>query len=201
MSQEIKAIETHYDGYRFRSRLEARWAVFFNAVGLEYEYEKEGFELSRRYLPDFWLPQLECWIEIKGEHITERDITLCKELAEHTDTTVYLIEKLPSSKPFAIYFPREYEYETGHLSRDCYWVESPCCRKIYIDDSTLNNEGYFNYGKTHWCTCLFLYSPTILIHKDNHFLEECYKLSKMARFEHGEIPSTEKHPDYARRIK
>ena len=27
MSQNIKAKETYYDGYRFRSRLEARWAV------------------------------------------------------------------------------------------------------------------------------------------------------------------------------
>ena len=41
---EIKAIETVYNGYRFRSRLEARWAVFFEAAGIEYEYEPEGFE-------------------------------------------------------------------------------------------------------------------------------------------------------------
>lgn len=34
VSNDIKAIETEYDGHRFRSRLEARWAVFFNAVGL-----------------------------------------------------------------------------------------------------------------------------------------------------------------------
>ena len=27
---DIKAIETYYKGYRFRSRLEARWAVFFD---------------------------------------------------------------------------------------------------------------------------------------------------------------------------
>jgi len=40
---EIKAIETVYNGYKFRSRLEARWAVFFDALGIEYEYEKEGF--------------------------------------------------------------------------------------------------------------------------------------------------------------
>ena len=39
MRQNIKAKETYYDGYRFRSRLEARWAVFFNNIGLEYEYE------------------------------------------------------------------------------------------------------------------------------------------------------------------
>ena len=37
MRQNIKAKETYYDGYRFRSRLEARWAVFFNNIGLEYE--------------------------------------------------------------------------------------------------------------------------------------------------------------------
>jgi hypothetical protein len=51
----IKAIETQYKGYRFRSRLEARWAVFFDAVGLNFEYEKEGFDLGEvgYYLPDF----------------------------------------------------------------------------------------------------------------------------------------------------
>ena len=36
---DIRAIETSYDGYRFRSRLEARWAVFFNEAGIEYQYE------------------------------------------------------------------------------------------------------------------------------------------------------------------
>ena len=29
----IQVIETAYKGYRFRSRLEARWAVFFDAIG------------------------------------------------------------------------------------------------------------------------------------------------------------------------
>ena len=33
-SARIKAIETSYKGYLFRSRLEARWAVFFDALGL-----------------------------------------------------------------------------------------------------------------------------------------------------------------------
>lgn len=52
---EIKAIETEYNGYRFRSRLEARWAVFFDSLGVKYEYEPEGFILpsGKRYLPDF----------------------------------------------------------------------------------------------------------------------------------------------------
>ena len=64
---QIKAIETVYKGYRFRSRLEARWAVFFDALGVKWEYEKEGFDLGEAgwYLPDFWLPELGVWAEIK----------------------------------------------------------------------------------------------------------------------------------------
>ena len=57
VAQRIKAIETHWKGYRFRSRLEARWAVFFDAVGLRWEYEIEGFDLGELgwYLPDFMM--------------------------------------------------------------------------------------------------------------------------------------------------
>ena len=65
---EIKAIETIYNGYRFRSRLEARWAVFFDALGVKYEYEKEGYNLGTLgcYLPDFLLPEEGWFIEVKG---------------------------------------------------------------------------------------------------------------------------------------
>lgn len=65
----MKAIETVYNGYRFRSRLEARWAVFFDAMGIKYLYEPEGFEFEdgTRYLPDFYLPESKSWFEVKGE--------------------------------------------------------------------------------------------------------------------------------------
>ena len=61
----IKAIETTYKGYRFRSRLEARWAVFFDTLGIKWQYENEGYQKevelntglkTLRYLPDFFLP-------------------------------------------------------------------------------------------------------------------------------------------------
>lgn len=66
-SMEIKPIETHYKGYRFRSRLEAKWAVFFETLRLKWEYEKEGFVLPNHinYLPDFWIDDLQIFIEIK----------------------------------------------------------------------------------------------------------------------------------------
>jgi hypothetical protein len=63
----IKPIETEYAGCRFRSRLEARWAVFFDTLGVRWEYEPQGFETAGgRYLPDFYLPDAEFWVEVKG---------------------------------------------------------------------------------------------------------------------------------------
>lgn len=64
----IKAIETIYNGYRFRSRLEARWAVVFDALGIEWVYEPEGLDLGKLgwYLPDFYLPGEKWFVEVKG---------------------------------------------------------------------------------------------------------------------------------------
>lgn len=81
----IKPIETHWKGYRFRSRLEARWAVFFETLGIAWEYEVEGFEWTandgtiRRYLPDFYLPELETWVEVKGSE-SQLDYEFLSEL-------------------------------------------------------------------------------------------------------------------------
>lgn len=75
-----KAIQTRYKNCKFRSRLEARWAVFFDHCGVEWQYEPEGFDLSAEldnfaysqgdwdgaYLPDFYLPEFGTWVEIKG---------------------------------------------------------------------------------------------------------------------------------------
>lgn len=53
----MEAIQTWYKGIKFRSRLEARWAVLFDTIDAEWEYEPEGFKSSDGtcYLPDFVL--------------------------------------------------------------------------------------------------------------------------------------------------
>jgi len=63
----IQPIPTRYAGCRFRSRLEARWAVFFNELEIKWEYEAEGYDLGPPhgwYLPDFKL--VHEWPVIKG---------------------------------------------------------------------------------------------------------------------------------------
>lgn len=86
--QSIKPIETLWKGYRFRSRLEARWAVFFETLGLNWEYEPQGFELpdGSRYLPDFYLPDQETYIEIKPQ-------------IDHQFEKVYLAGKFSTDNP------------------------------------------------------------------------------------------------------
>lgn len=63
---DIRPIDTLHNGYRFRSRLEARWAVFFDHCREQYIYEHEGFRLpSGPYLPDFFFPVRHGFIEVK----------------------------------------------------------------------------------------------------------------------------------------
>jgi len=89
----IKPIETVYNGYRFRSRLEARWAVFFDALGIEYVYEKEGYDLGAAgwYLPDFWLPQVNMWAEVKPLPLNHDEFAKCEALVSGTGYTCILL--------------------------------------------------------------------------------------------------------------
>lgn len=90
----LKAIETEYKGYRFRSQLEARWAVFFDACGVSWEYEPEGYDLGNGlyYLPDFLLHGVtinhayhakgqDLYVEVKGQ-MTDRDAAKINRFAE-----------------------------------------------------------------------------------------------------------------------
>lgn len=95
-------IETVYKGYRFRSRLEARWAVFFDVLRWTWEYEREGYDLGLAgwYLPDFWVkPQEEaCWIEIKPVMPTEQECAKCAALCEATRLEVFLFSGVPGDE-------------------------------------------------------------------------------------------------------
>jgi hypothetical protein len=109
----MKAIETVYRGYRFRSRLEARWAVFFDTLGVKWEYEPEGFSLpSGPYLPDFFVYANEdsgsfkrhgsgtgYWVEIKPVWPSDRERAMALDLANETNHTCYIVVGPPMSGP------------------------------------------------------------------------------------------------------
>ncbi len=89
----VKALPTTYAGVEFRSRIEARWALFFDKLGVSWSYEREGYELpTGNYLPDFWLPDVRdgCWFEVKGANPTRREYDLAIELAQATDHEVFV---------------------------------------------------------------------------------------------------------------
>lgn len=107
----IKAIETTYKGYKFRSRLEARWAVFFDGIGVKWSYEVEGFNLDGiNYLPDFEIyPTLfkgdKIFVEIKpNREITPQEEIKAKELSRLSGKIVLLF----SGDPYD-YFNRNLE--------------------------------------------------------------------------------------------
>lgn len=58
MNSEIIPKSTLFRGYKFRSKLEAKWAVFFDSLNIAFEYEPEAFvcDDGSQYTPDFFLP-------------------------------------------------------------------------------------------------------------------------------------------------
>jgi hypothetical protein len=105
---DIGAIETVWDEYRFRSRLEARWAVFFKAARIRYIYEPECFRLScgDLYLPDFYLPEVNMrttedkggiYVEVKPSRPRSDELDYLFELSRITGKSVLLIEGMPAS--------------------------------------------------------------------------------------------------------
>ena len=132
----VKAIETTYKGYRFRSRLEARWAVFLDSFNEEWQYEVEGFELpSGRYLPDFWLPRLHCWLEIKGVEPTSGETDRCYDLAHATDKPVAMAWGLP-------YAAQEYEGWRGKHAAERL--------KVHCFDATDGSAGNNWWDEAFW---------------------------------------------------
>ena len=123
---EVGAFETVYDGYRFRSRLEARWAVFFKTAGIRYIYEPECFRLpsGKLYLPDFYLPDVNMrttedmggiYVEVKPSRPDSGELDYLFELSWITGKRVLLVVGMPSCD--GRYFDAEGD---GHY--ECSWA-------------------------------------------------------------------------------
>lgn len=178
---EIKAIETEYAGCRFRSRLEARWGVFFDTLGVRWAYEAQGYALnSGWYLPDFQLFGLGgdgerheyIWFEVKPENGTDDD-----------PRWLDLSAQAPVVVAFGMWDGRDHpDADSMVLYEDEGWDNSRAfcycgtCGQLGIAFSGLatrvcrahRNRGFDSYS-----------------HDDDRILN-AYRAARSARFEHGE---------------
>jgi hypothetical protein len=79
VNYNIKAIETKLMGFTFRSRLEARWAAFFELCGWQWDYEPTDFN---GWIPDFAIyGRNPIYVEVKPV------IKLPQEVADKIDSS------------------------------------------------------------------------------------------------------------------
>ncbi len=186
-----KPIETIWNGYRFRSRLEARWAVFFETCGFKWEYEIEGYNLKDLgpYLPDFWINDLKLWVEIKPNG-TIRDgdysesLLKIQALKQEVGYPACLIEGVPGDEKIYLFYEETTDSSGGNaFTEEAEWVS---CNGIITLD--------LNRGRDHWVYTQdfskelpwFTYYQSFPSFKLPVMI--AYEAARSARFEHNEKP-------------
>ena len=207
----MKAIETEYKGYLFRSRLEARWAVFFDACGVKWEYEPEGFDLGDGlyYLPDFLLHDVyfiyringikdnmryfgDLWVEVKGKMSASDAEKIFKfaNIQENKDRSIgepwYTV-----SNPILVVanIPSGYtfsDFEDSMISeQDLSYDVSPF-KSITVDGDDFHDAFPCITPQGHfaiWSLMSFPLEGKITC-IDTAATKKAYKLARQARFEH-----------------
>jgi hypothetical protein len=218
----IKPIETLYRGYRFRSRLEARWAVFFDGAGIAWQYEPEGFDLSNVkvtrkyepdlppglaeqlaeldlppvrvwnepedmqayaplwYLPDFYLPEQDYWVEVKPTFPTEREIVLMKRLVMATGKDGYIF--YDATTPSEQIDDREERLpwftgivRVGYEKMPLSWYYQSPGRAMFLDPNFAENDPYVDVHVSesghHWGQCPRCGALEITLRGDARFMK------------------------------
>ncbi|MCT2278002.1 hypothetical protein M3G91_10230 [Micromonospora chalcea] len=193
------AIETTYGGCRFRSRLEARWAVFFTRLGLEWEYEPQGFVVGREfgrprnYLPDFYLPALGLYVEVKpaaADQVDPDGVSKWEDFAGEVatmwdhDRAAIFCGPIPNPEAVTDEGPSWSGrwYDTGiYITGDCcyWWCACPSGQHYDIQ--------FEARGGRILCGCPRIQDDRYRTGNDPRILN-AYAAARSARFEHGEGP-------------
>jgi len=99
---------------KFRSKLEARWAVFFDHYGMSWEYELMSFRLQSGliYCPDFLLKDFKCFAEVKP-NIPLSQLAI-RKIEEFTQP-IALLKGLPLENTFELFHLKWAEYSDNKL--------------------------------------------------------------------------------------
>ena len=106
----MKALNTLYAGNYFRSRTEAKWAVYFDLIGVEWEYEKEGYDLGNGvfYLPDFWFPKHKMYGEVKATDILlDHEEDKARRLSLQSGLNVVILSGQPHCNSCVVFYPED----------------------------------------------------------------------------------------------
>jgi len=190
----IKALQTSYNGYSCRSRTEARWMVAFDEAKIKYEYEPQGFDLGEVgcYLPDFYLPQVGMYAEVKGRTFNLEELKKAKALAEEAEKPVLLLDGPPERKAYWAIVPEVFPEGCGYFKMYDWYVSfdgesfSVCDYDIFEENNYWLDESRF-FSNTGWGCDSFPHS-----HNCGYGLidSDAVVAARSARFEHGESGST-----------
>src|SRR5215212_2705768 len=135
VNMEIESIETFYNDICFRSRLEARWAIFWDSLKVTYEYEPRKFDFGEiRYIPDFWLPEQQKWVEIKGQMPNDVEIKKAQLLAQETKNDVAILSGLFHFDTFVCNYCNSSHYTTipSGVGITYFWGQKRTMNHVHI---------------------------------------------------------------------
>ena len=204
---ELKAIQTEYKGYLFRSRLEARWAVFFDACGVDWEYEPEGYDLGDGlyYLPDFLLhgvtvnhgyyrKNCDIYVEVKGQ-MNDTDAEKINRFytagyPEDNDwgvsqTAVLVVSNIPTGEDMG---------EILNNLHDAAYDDHPAWPNFY-NFETVDGDYYGAYPGVdkRGTFTLFGDDASYIWSMNAAATQRAYRRARQARFEHGETPRVRRY--------
>ena len=140
--------EVSYSGIRFRSVLTARWAVFFDILGIEYLHEPQSFRVGTTiYSPSFFLPALGddhlserdtlappgVFVEIRFSPPTDPELQEALAISQHTNRNVCIFHGASMTVglewwPIVLTVPRP-----------CFFSQCPFCGRYGISSTTLED--------------------------------------------------------------
>ena len=126
--------------------------MFFDALGISYGYEVEGFETGLGpYLPDFWLPQQDCWIEIKGKAPTHEETRRLQTVCNTTEKMGFIFfGSIPMPNgPTENNSAHALWWDDGGWDCDYRWCQCPVCGKLGIQYEGLADRLGCGCGLSH----------------------------------------------------
>ena len=201
---EIKPKKTKYGPNLFETVLEARWAVFFDCLGVKYIYEPEYAEVETgcrvvHHKPDFLLPELNKYVEIKPSKPYEMENIKAAGWSKYIGDIIILFNLNPPKEKLENGWLFSYEEPCSMpiLSEDIWWGECPKCGHIDLEE----------YGQLTSCGC-FTFDELNKIYEDeegkgikicpnferSERLLAAYKIAKNYKFIKGKSNRVSKLP-------